>query len=367
MGERKNSVMLGRTVAAAGWAVAVCAWASALAEPPALPPELIQALDSAELHERETATARIVDGDPAARLTAVERAISDPSLSPEQRERLRSAGLRLFDGTPRAAMGVTIPQTVGEAPVQVTPSAPGFDSMRVLRDGDVVRAADGRAILTDHDLRCIIVSHDPGDEVTLSIVRSGEPMTVKVRLGRFSDLGRGSMIEDRIIVGAWDRRVERLMPAPEAPLNGNAGPERWAAALDRARDTRTQRSEPMTDPSSQEPVRSPLFRPPTSTLSLGGQARDPAGRAEGVATGGRSGAVPMDPAAARMARERSEARQLRELQASFTVQIGVFEDQLTQAGLSAEQKDMIRTRLETLKNQQKLIDERVNEMRRLGR
>lgn len=334
-------------------------------DPGALPADLVRSLNSPVLAERDAATARIVDGDPAARLAAVERALSDSSLSPEQRERLRTAGLRLFDSTPRAALGVTISANNGEGAVSISPSAPGFDAQRVLQNGDIVREADGRPIASDLDLRCIIVAHDPGDELALSIVRSGVPMLVKVKLGRFSDLGRSGTMEERVVLGAWDRRVERVSPPPEAPLASDATAARWAAALERARDTRAQRSEPMVDPSSQEPVRSPLFRPPTSTLSAGGQARDPAARSEGVAMDGRR--APQFVNAGDRAGLRDQARALRELQGAFSAQIAACEEQLARAGVNPDQRQQLRDQLDVLRAQSRAIEEQINLLQRLGR
>ncbi len=273
------------------WGAAALAVSPAMVpadEPPALPPDLVRALDADPLAERERATSMIVSGgEPMARLAAVEATLRDAGLSREQRERLHTAGLRLFSATPRAAMGVTIKPFYDEGPVTVDPSAPGFDAARVLQEGDVVRSADGLPILSDVDLRCAIVSHDPGDEMTLGIVRSGEPMVVKVRLGRYSDLRQDRPVDDHVLAGAWERRAARSSPPSSPPLAGPLSAERWAAAVERARDRGAQRSEPAVDPTSHEPVRSPVPRPPGATLTIGGQASDPALRQTSVAAAGR--------------------------------------------------------------------------------
>ncbi len=354
-----------------GWTAAVLGACGALpvlaAEPPSISPELIKALDSSSLKEREEATQLIGEGEPMARLGGVEQALRDPSLSAEQRERLRAAGLRLFAGTPRGAMGVRIQSTVGDGIVTISPSTPGFDAMRVLRDGDVVKSADGHPITTELDLRSAIVSHDPGEEVTLGIVRSGEPMTVKIKLGRFSDLGQGSMMDDRIIIGAWDRRSERVSPAPEPPLAGDLSAERWSAAVERARATRSQRAEPMTDPSSQEPVRSPLFRPPAATLSAGGQARDPGTKVDSVALGQRQGQFLID-AASRNVRLRDEAGQIMVERAQISAAMENLETQLSRAGITAEQRQQCQAEFDRLRARQQVLDQRFAEIsRQLGR
>jgi len=342
--------------------------ARAPADPPTLPLDLIAALDSPSLKDREDATMKIGQGEPMARLSAVEAALRDPALSPEQRERLHTAGLRLFGGTPRAAMGVTIAPLNGDGPVSVDPSAPGFDAGRVLRAGDVVRVADGLSISAGFDLRCAIVSHDPGDEMTLGIVRSGEPMVVRVKLGRFSDLQQGQPVDEAVLVGAWNRRAARVSPAPEPPLAGDLDPERWAAALERARDSRSQRSEPMVDPSSHEPVRSPLSRPPSATLTVGGQGRDPADREDGVALGPRRMQQVADAQLAERRRNESNLSLIRAQMSRTAERITELERSLAAPDVPAAQRAANADELEQLRiHRVRLVEWADSLSQRLGR
>ena len=52
-----------------------------------------------------------------------------------------------------------------------------------LADGDIVVAVDGEAVDADHDLATRILPHIPGDTVTLSVVRGGRTLEIKVTLG----------------------------------------------------------------------------------------------------------------------------------------------------------------------------------------
>jgi serine protease Do len=52
-----------------------------------------------------------------------------------------------------------------------------------LADGDIVVAVDGEAVDADHDLATRVLPHVPGDTVTLSVVRGGRTLEIKVTLG----------------------------------------------------------------------------------------------------------------------------------------------------------------------------------------
>jgi putative serine protease PepD len=51
-----------------------------------------------------------------------------------------------------------------------------------LRVGDVITAADGKAIGSADELRSAINGHSPGDRVSITYVRGGQSHTVQVTL-----------------------------------------------------------------------------------------------------------------------------------------------------------------------------------------
>ena len=89
-------------------------------------------------------------------------------------------------------------------------TVPEFDSARVLRAGDVIRVIDGQAVYGMEDVREIIVSHDPGEVVTIGLVRAGRALQVRLKLGKYEDLRDGSGPSRETVEGAWRRRSERL-------------------------------------------------------------------------------------------------------------------------------------------------------------
>ena len=52
-----------------------------------------------------------------------------------------------------------------------------------LREGDVIVALDGSEIGADSDLSMLIIPYSPGDTITLTVLRDGEPIDLEVTLG----------------------------------------------------------------------------------------------------------------------------------------------------------------------------------------
>lgn len=59
-----------------------------------------------------------------------------------------------------------------------------------LQKYDVVTAIDGEEVKTASDLTRIISDKEPGDDIELSVIRNGQPITVKVTVGDRNDLKR---------------------------------------------------------------------------------------------------------------------------------------------------------------------------------
>ena len=98
------------------------------------------------------------------------------------------------DATVADALGLDVEQ--GALVQQVTPDGPAeaagleagdetteLEGARVRTGGDVITALDGEAISGMDDLIAQIDSHQPGDEVTLDIVRDGDEQQIEVTLG----------------------------------------------------------------------------------------------------------------------------------------------------------------------------------------
>lgn len=81
-----------------------------------------------------------------------------------------------------------IPDTAGALVQDVTPGGPADKAG--LKSGDVIRKLNGQTVGSNGQLTAMVTNMSPGTEVTVELIRDGQPMTVRVRLGeRPSNLG----------------------------------------------------------------------------------------------------------------------------------------------------------------------------------
>jgi S1-C subfamily serine protease len=79
---------------------------------------------------------------------------------------------KVVDGSPAADAGIE----AGKQEIE-------FQGVKATTGGDVIVAVDGDEIVGETDLPKLIAQHDPGDAVTLEIIRDGETQSVDVKLG----------------------------------------------------------------------------------------------------------------------------------------------------------------------------------------
>lgn len=233
---------------------------------------LLVKLDDPSIAEREHAMAAL-RGLPGVTVRAIEQVLGKPTLSAEQRVRLLQVGRALFMSEPRAAMGVSFTQGMMEdedGQVQVSEPTPGWDSARVLRAWDVIRSIDGLRLRTRAEARAAIISHDPGDTVSLDILRNGQPGTVRVRLGNFIDLGSRGFIDAATFEAAWRLRAARSIADGSKPLVIDVAAEEWSS--EPAGDG-LSRMERMNHPITSEPLRTQMRQIPVSDVSASGPSR----------------------------------------------------------------------------------------------
>lgn len=162
------------------------------------------------------------------RLARAARGEAGQVLSVEQRSWLERCGRRLFGNSARAGMGVQFGRFDGGGGVEINGTVPNFDAARVLRAGDVLHGIDDFAVTFRSDARAAIISYDPGSEINLRLVRNGEPMTVRLRLGSFDNLVNTAPIDTGTLDLAWEIRGGRLRTlASEAVAEAPISIERW--------------------------------------------------------------------------------------------------------------------------------------------
>lgn len=238
-----------------------------------IPEALVDQLDSPELNAREEATRKI--GDPVRfGMGSIQRSLARTDLTPEQRQRLISAGFELFKSTPRGAMGVAFDGATA-AGVLVRPAQQGFDASRVLRADDAIRAIDGRRVEEQDEIRVAIISRDPGESLPLTIIRDGVPIETSVRLGSYAELQNSQRLDDVVLAAAWSYRVARFGGGnSQPPVVGGMAMDRWSASAQRQRQSQASGDLLTHDPFTGEQVRSRLPKPIVAALSMGGQIRD---------------------------------------------------------------------------------------------
>jgi hypothetical protein len=203
---------------------------SALAAPPPALDRLVEQLNDDSFEVRTDASDALTNSITGITLAQIESVLQRPDLTPEQRVRLLDAGERLFRREPRAALGVSWGDLNGppnSRGVTVGGCIAGFDAANVLKPGDIIIAI-GNSKIEDNgydrsDLACEIVSHDPGEELPITLVRGGQRMTVTCKTGRYDELPRNQFRGDRrsspdesTLDAAWKRRVDRTLSSVNA-------------------------------------------------------------------------------------------------------------------------------------------------------
>ena len=176
--------------------------------------QVIERLDSDDASVRERATEElqraVVNRSRLVTPELIGELLRAPALSPEQRTRLILVDRALFEDSPKPGMGVRFVAT-GPEGVVIDGTVAGFHAADVLRSGDLVLTADGRRLTQQIDLRTAILSHDPGDEVALTVRRGEEVLEVKVELGELTNLGNGGRVPGEYeLEQAWAWRARRL-------------------------------------------------------------------------------------------------------------------------------------------------------------
>lgn len=189
--------------------------------------ELVARLGADDWKVRDEAHRLLLESR-SANLLEIEAALANPNLTPEQRHRLMLIGRQRFAIEPRAAMGIQFEGMI-DGGVMIRTPLRDFDSFNVLEPGDTVLSMDGVRTRTQDDLRFLIVSHDPGDGVVLSILRGGQPMEIALTLGNYNMLQNRANLDDATLFQAWAVRLRRkgLIEAEPDVVWTGLSPQAW--------------------------------------------------------------------------------------------------------------------------------------------
>jgi membrane-associated protease RseP (regulator of RpoE activity) len=73
----------------------------------------------------------------------------------------------------------------GALVIEVEPESPAEEAG--IKVGDTITAVDGQKIKEDHPFRDLILEHEPGEEITLTLRRWGDSREVQMTLGETTD------------------------------------------------------------------------------------------------------------------------------------------------------------------------------------
>lgn len=205
--------------------------------------KLVTDLGSADIQARIAAQAQLSE-QKSITLKQIESVLRDQPLTPEQRKRLLSTAHQRFLAEPRAAMGIQFDfNAPGIHGVGLARVLPGFPASEVLKQGDRIISAAGFSIETQEQdtldaqdmLRAVIISRDPGDEIPITLVRDGVTINLKIKLGSYKDLGNANNannppLDALRLAKPWDIR-SRDLGDPEAhkakPIESGLASAAW--------------------------------------------------------------------------------------------------------------------------------------------
>ncbi|MDX9911356.1 MAG: PDZ domain-containing protein [Phycisphaerales bacterium] len=228
---------------------------------------MVPLLDAPELAVRERAMNDLLDPELGVTFDQIESLIT-PDLSPEQRVRLTMLARERFRTTPRGALGIQWNANQDrEVPgLVISEVKDGFDARTKLRAGDRIIDVDGVQIIQSDDVRAAILSHAPGDEMSVIVERDGEIVETRVRLGDQTALGQGALPEMSYYLERAFRLRTSRWPAPseQRVISTGLNDADWIAPGDGASqsDARTQQ------------LRVALERLAAPAVLPGGRARD---------------------------------------------------------------------------------------------
>jgi hypothetical protein len=170
-------------------------------------------------------------------LEMLESALKRQDLTLEARYRLFGIARQRFFRSPRAALGFKFGGQLRDR-VVVGETFPQFPSFKILEVGDMIVGADGTKIEGPGGqamLQSIIISHDPGEILKLTVRRGPRKLDLDVPLGAFKDLDNAGagLFEDRL-ARAWRIRAQSRMGGLADPVHIDGPKAPWMAFADEA-------------------------------------------------------------------------------------------------------------------------------------
>ncbi len=203
-------------------------------EAPARLARLINELNTGDFKARTQADRELFD-DQAITLPMIEQALKDHGAQStmDTRLRLTSAARVRFMQTPRAAMGIQFWQNRNLiSRVVIERTFPEFKASKSIQEGDMIVEADGVVLkgpLAQRRLQSLIVSHDPGDVIPITVRRGAEKMDFKIELGERQELPNAAFVDPNVLERAWRTRSASYVAPGSDPIVPPVTAKEWNA------------------------------------------------------------------------------------------------------------------------------------------
>lgn len=205
--------------------------------------QLVKQLDAPTLDVREQATQTLIKAETSFEMIG-QAGIDASALTTEQRSRLDRVWFERFKRTPRAGLGVAFDAQF-QGGVRLASVEANFPAAAFLQPLDRILSAEGASFapfVTQQAWQAFrhrILSFDPGETMSVSILRRQDQIKMSVPLGAYSDLARAAPLLDQDYTAAWEFRRSRIGFAlrDEGRIAATASGRAWPVMtpLDRVR------------------------------------------------------------------------------------------------------------------------------------
>lgn len=103
-------------------------------------------------------------------------------------------GIAMKDMDEKLAKALGVPaDTKGVIVAQVSRNSPAASSG--LKAGDIIQKIDGKAVSTSHEVQTIVRAHQPGQSLTLLVLRQEQLVAVSLKIGNYEDVQQVSQTQ----------------------------------------------------------------------------------------------------------------------------------------------------------------------------
>ena len=150
-------------------------------------------------------------------------------VSPGKKEKVTFLGVGASPAPAVLTHQLHLPADFGLVIDEVVPEGPADKAG--LKEFDLLQKLDDQLLVDDQQLTALIHSHKPGEEITLTVIREGKPLTLKAKLGEHEEVAQGDDPHRFMLQFGLPPGAEGAGPAAIKAMSRLApelrGPEGW--------------------------------------------------------------------------------------------------------------------------------------------